>query len=89
MADLVPIIMVADKAVRTKQQEDDILEECGAEVMDIDHPRPVYTGLGKPLQHGLIAGINYKDSIVMDNQDIIQEQKETLKQQILKLSFEN
>ena len=66
-ASLVPLFMAADKAVRVRGLVDDILEECGAAVVDDDNPRVVYTGLGnevfpvvfKLLKCGPIVVISY------------------------------
>ena len=41
-----PLLMAADKAVKANCLVDDILEECGAGVMDDDNPKTVFTNLG-------------------------------------------
>ena len=43
---IVPLLMAADKAVKARNRVDDILEECGAAVIDNDYPKVVFTGLG-------------------------------------------
>ena len=74
---------------------DDILEECGAAVIDYDNPKVVFTGLGnktfspvfKTLKRGQTIDNNIVDSIVMDNlEGFDPEHKETIGQRVLILT---
>lgn len=97
-ATIVPLLMAGDKAVKAKNQVDDILEECGAVVVDDDNAKVVFTGLGnnsfslvfKPLNWSPTVAINHPESIVMDDlEGLNPDHRETIRQRVLKLSVDN
>ena len=97
-ASIMPLLMVADKAVKARNQVDDVLEECGAAVVDDDNPKAVIMGLGnesffpvfKLLKESPTVDIDYADSIVMDNlEGLDPDPRKTIRQRVLKLSVDN
>ena len=97
-ASLALLFMAAEKAVKVRNQVDDILEDCGAAVVDDDDPRVVLTRLGnkfsspvfEPLKNSPTIDINYEEVIAMDDLGGLDlEHKEVIRQRVLKLSIDN
>ena len=69
------LLIAADKAIKANNLVDDVLEECGAGVIDDGNPKVVFMGLGnksfspvfKLPKQGPTTEINYVDLIVWDN----------------------
>ena len=87
-ASLVPLFTIPDKSLKAKLAVHNILEECGAEVIDSKFPRAVYSGWGnkifppvfKLLKCGPNIDINYKDTIAMDDLELLDpEHKEVIR----------
>ena len=43
---IIPFLMATDKAVKARILVDEVLQDCGAAVIDDDDPKAVFTGLG-------------------------------------------
>ena len=86
-ASLVPLLTIPDKPLQAKLAVHNILEECGAEVIDSNDPRAVYSGwenkifppVFKPLKSDPSVDVSYDDTIGSHYLDISQEHKETIK----------
>ena len=92
-ASLVPLLTIPDKPLQAKLAVHNILEECGAEVIDSNDPRAVYSGwenkifppVFKLLKSDPSVDVSYDDTIGSHYLDISQEHKETIKKRVMKL----
>ena len=70
-ASLVPLLTIPDKPLQAKLAVHNILEECGAEVIDSNDPRAVYSGWGNKIFPLVFKPLNSDPSVDDSSDDAI------------------